>query len=67
MKRWEGTTWKASPAWMYSTIRETLASNCSRVMFDSNSTCSERGGTSATGTGSRRRSRTAAIVSAARS
>ena len=25
-----GTTWKASPAWTYSTIRATIASNCSR-------------------------------------
>ena len=27
-QRCEGTTWKASPAWMYSTIRATIASNC---------------------------------------
>ncbi len=33
--RWDGTTWKMSPAWAYSTIRETIASNCSRGMLDS--------------------------------
>ena len=32
-QRCEGTTWKASPAWTYSTIRATIASNASRGMF----------------------------------
>ena len=32
----DGTTWKASPAWMYSMIRATMASNASRGMLDSN-------------------------------
>ena len=33
-QRCEGTTWKASPAWMYSSIRATAASNASRGMFE---------------------------------
>ena len=32
LKRCESTTWKASPAWMYSRMRSTPASYCSRVM-----------------------------------
>jgi len=71
LKRWLGTTWKASPACTYSTIRSTFASNCSRVMLEVQSMASpSRRASSASGpvvlgTGCRSRSRTSAIASAA--
>ena len=51
-QRCEGTTWKASPACTYSTIRATIASNASRGMLDSN--CgSGRGADGSLGAGQR--------------
>ena len=66
MKRCDGTTWKASPAWTYSMIRETVASNCSRLMLDWKSIGAFSAVGSTAGTGSRSCSRTSPIVSTAR-
>jgi hypothetical protein len=63
-QRCEGTTWKASPAWMYSTMRATVASNSARDRFGE-----KRGmfraitGWAGRGTGPANRSRTRAIAS----
>ena len=67
LKRCEGTTWKASPAWMYSMIRETVDSNCCLLMFDAKVTSVDWADDSTAGTGSRSRSRTSPIASTARS
>jgi hypothetical protein len=65
-QRCEGTTWNASPACTYSTMRATVASNCSRVTLDSNTGAARRAPTSASGTGPARRSRTSPMRSEAR-
>ncbi len=63
LQRCEGTVWKTSPAWTYSMMRATLASNCSRDMF-----ASQRGSGRAPGwprgggTGPASRSRTSSIT-----
>ena len=65
-QRCDGTTWKASPARMYSMMRATISSKRARVMLGS-----KRGTSRATsaiaglGTGPARRRRTSSIVSAA--
>jgi hypothetical protein len=66
VKRWDGTTWNASPAWTYSMIRETVPSNRSRLILLSKFTSSGLGAASTAGTGSRSRSRTSPIASTAR-
>ena len=67
LQRWEGTTWKASPAWTYSTIRSTAASKSSRSKLETKRGGSVSAGRSGTGTAPRSRRRASAIASAARS
>ena len=64
-QRCDGTTWKASPAWTYSTIRATFASNCSRGMFEVNAGRGRAGVGSGRGTGPASRSRAFWIVATA--
>jgi hypothetical protein len=58
-QRCEGTTWKTSPAKMYSTIRATVASNRPRLTFERNSgisrACSSAGAPRGTGPASAQR------------
>ena len=64
-QRCDGTTWNASPAWTYSTIRATFASNCSRGMFEENVGRGRAGVGSGRGTGPASRSRALRIVATA--
>ena len=64
-QRCDGTTWNASPAWMYSTMRATLASNCSRDMFEEKTGRGRAGVGAGRGTGPASRSRAFWIVATA--